>query len=71
MIDLFKSIVDFLVSIGGIVVHTIDSLVNLFLHIPSYVSFLSVSISYLPTIILPFAIASISIYVVFIVINRG
>lgn len=71
MISLLKSVVDFLLSIGGIIVHTIESLVNLFLHIPTYVSFLSVSISYLPTIILPFAIASISIYVVFIVINRG
>lgn len=71
MISLLKSVVDFLMSIGGIIVHTIESLVNLFLHIPTYVSFLSVSISYLPTIILPFAIASISIYVVFIVINRG
>lgn len=71
MISLLKSVVDFLMSIGGIIVHTIESLVNLFLHIPTYVSFLSVSISYLPTVILPFAIASISIYVVFIIINRG
>lgn len=71
MITILQSIVDFAVSIAMFVYHTFESLVNLIAHIPSYVSFLSVSISYLPTIIFPFCIASISIYVVFLVLNRG
>lgn len=71
MISLLTSIVDFITSVVGLLIHTIESLVNLFLHIPTYVSFLSVSIGYLPTMIIPFAIASVSIYVVFMIINRG
>lgn len=71
MIKLLTSIVDFITSVVNLVIHTIESLINLFAHIPTYVSFLTVSISYLPNIIIPFAIASISVYVVYLVLNRG
>lgn len=71
MINLLTSIVDYITSIVAFVVHAIDSLLNLLLHIPTYVSFLSVSIGYLPAIVMPFAIASVSIYVIFIILNRG
>lgn len=71
MIKLLQSIVDFFVSIGGFIVNTFTSLINLFLHIPTYVDFLTTSIGFLPSVIMPFAIASISIYVIFLVLNRG
>lgn len=71
MIKLLQSIVDTIVSLVSFVIHTVTSLVNLIAHIPSYVSFLTVSIGYLPTIIMPFALASISLYVVFLILNRG
>lgn len=71
MITLLQSIVDTIVSLVGFVIHTVESLINLIAHIPSYVSFLTVSIGYLPTMIMPFAIASVSIYVVFLILNRG
>lgn len=71
MIKLLQSIVDTVVSLVSFVIHTVTSLLNLIAHIPSYVSFLTVSIGYLPSIIMPFAIASVSIYVVFLILNRG
>lgn len=71
MISLLQSIVDTVISLVGFLIHTVESLVNLIAHIPSYVSFLTVSIGFLPTIVMPFAIASVSIYVVFLVLNRG
>ena len=71
MISLLQSIVDTITSLIGFVIHSIESLINLIAHIPSYVSFLTVSIGYLPTIVMPFCIASISIYVIFLVINRS
>ena len=71
MITLLQSIVDFVVSCAMFLIHTLDSLLNLIAHLPSYISFLSVSIAYLPSIIGVYAIASISIYVVFLVLNRG
>lgn len=71
MISLLQSIVDTITSLVSFVIHTIDSMLNLIAHIPSYVSFLTVSIGYLPTIIMPFAIASISIYVVYLILGRN
>lgn len=71
MISLLQSIVDTVTSLVQFVIHTFDSLLNLLAHIPTYVSFLTVSIGYLPSMIIPFAIASVSIYVVFLVLNRG
>lgn len=71
MIKLLQSIVDTITSVISFLIHTIQSLINLFLHIPTYVDFLVTSIGLLPTIIIPFALASVSVYVVFIILNRG
>lgn len=71
MIDLLTSIVNVISSLIGFLIHSIESLFNLIAHIPTYVSFLTVSIGYLPSIVIPFAIASISVYVVFLILNRG
>lgn len=71
MIGLLTSIVDFIVSVISLLIHTLESFFNLIIRIPTYVSFLSVSISHLPTIIIPYALASISVYVVFLVLRRG
>lgn len=71
MIDLLRSIVDTISALIGFVINIVTSLINLLLHIPTYVDFLITSIGFLPTIILPFAVASISIYVVFLLLNRG
>lgn len=71
MISLIQSIVDVIKSLVQFLIHSIDSFLNLLFHIPTYVSFLTVSIGYLPSIIIPFAIASVSIYVVFLILNRG
>lgn len=71
MISLLQSIVDTVKSVLLFFGHTITSLLNLFAHIPSYVSFLSTSISYLPTIVMPFCLASISIYVVYLILGRN
>lgn len=71
MITLLQSIVDTITSLIGFVIHTVESLINLIAHIPSYVSFLTVSVSYLPSLVMPFCIASISLYVVLLILNRG
>lgn len=71
MISLLQSIVDTVISLVAFLLHSIESLLNLLLHIPSYVSFLTVSLGYLPSLVLPFALASVSIYVVFLVLGRN
>lgn len=71
MIGLLTSIVDAIISVFSLLIHTIESFLNLLIRIPTYVSFITVSISHLPTIIIPYAIASISVYVIFLVLRRG
>lgn len=71
MISLLQSIVDAIISMFELVGNIFMSLYTLLIHIPTYVSFLTTSISFLPSMIIPFAAASISVYVIFLVLNRG
>lgn len=71
MIKLLTSIVDIISSVISLVINVITSLINLLLHIPTYTDFLVSGISFLPTVIMPFALASVSIYVIFLLLNRG
>lgn len=70
MIKLLQSIVDSISSILGFVINMFKSLLVLFSHIPTYFDYLVSTIGYIPSVVLPFAIASISIYVVLFIINR-
>lgn len=71
MIELFKSFLNIVSSLLSFVIHSITSLFNLFAHIPQYVAFMTTSINVLPSVIIPFAIASVSVYVVFLVLGRN
>lgn len=70
MIDLLRSIVDAIASVIVFFVHSIESLVGFFLNIPTYVQFISNSLVILPNVVVPFAIASVTLYVMLMVINR-
>lgn len=70
MIEILKSIVDTIVTVVTFFIHTIESLISFFLHIPQYSAFLISSVNVLPAVIIPFAIASISLYIMLLVIGR-
>lgn len=71
MIDLIQSIVDVLTSIVNFVWNTLVSFITLLGHIPTYVDFLVSTFSHLPTAVMPFCIASVSVYVLFVVLGRN
>lgn len=72
MIDLLKSIVEFIKTIAGYVIHTVESILNLLAAIPRFITYLTTLINYLvPDILKPFLLlALISIFVLFIVNRR-
>ena len=70
MIDLIKSIVDSIALYIQFAWHTLMSLVTFMLKIPTYIVFFIDSFTILPTVIVPFAIASIYIYVLYFVLAR-
>ena len=71
MINIFNSILDIITSLIGFVINTITSLIVLIGHIPTFVSFATSSAAFLPTMVLPFVLASISIYVVLFILGRS
>lgn len=72
MLDLFSKIAGALSSGISYLVHSITTFVNLLSHIPSYVSFLvRVVGAVLPSVFIPFAVASISISVIYLIVGRN
>lgn len=70
MINLLKTIVETITAVISFFIHTITSLFHFLQQIPTYLTFVTTSINVLPDVILPFAIAGLSISVVLFVLNR-
>lgn len=71
MIGLLRSIVDAFTALIGLIINTITSFINLLLHIPTYQDFLVTSIGFMPSLVLPFCVASISVYIIFLILGRN
>lgn len=71
MLNLLSQIANTIIAIVSFFVHSIESFINLLLHLPAYVTFLTQSIAFLPAILIPFAAASISIYIVLMIVGRN
>lgn len=71
MITMFKSIVETITALVTFIIHSILSLFYLLYSLPSYIVFLTSAINVLPAVIVPFAIASVSTYVMFLILARN
>ena len=70
LLSWFQAISDTITTIINLVIGFISGLFNLFIKIPVYFDVLISSINFLPSFIIPFAIASLSIMVIQYVVNR-
>lgn len=70
MISLITSIVDAVTRAVQFAIHSLQSLYYLIAAIPTYLNFLFGTIAFLPSLLIPFCAASISIYVLYLVLNR-
>lgn len=70
MIKLLKSIVDIVVTFVNLVINTFQALVNLITSSPEYISFTITSLNLLPEVLITFALASISIAIIYFLTNR-
>lgn len=70
MISIFITILNVISSIIHLIINVINGLISLIIHIPTYISFLTVTIGFLPALIIPYLIASVSIYVVLFIVGR-
>lgn len=70
MIEGLKSFLQTVSALLIFIGHSFRSLIRLFRYLPQYISFITTSLDVLPLVILPFALATISIYAVYFVLNK-
>lgn len=70
MIKLLKSIVDIVVTLVNLVINTFNALINLLTSFPEYISFTISSLNLLPEVLITFALATISISIIYFLTNR-
>lgn len=71
MLSFFESIFDTLRSVITFFIHSIQSLMNLLLNLPKYLTYLVNAVLNVPTIFIPFLTASIYIYVMYLITDRN
>ncbi len=78
MTAIFQYIADFLGSIWNalqslfsFVISTVKGLVSVFLMLPKFITYVTSSIGYLPSLIAVFATATVAIAIVYLVIGRN
>lgn len=70
MLSGLSSLLDTLSALGSFLIHTFESLITLVTHVPQYTAFITSAITVLPSIVIPFALASISLGAVLFILGR-
>lgn len=70
MMDFLTSISDFFSAIGGIILNLVNGLVYLVTLIPQAMTYITVSLGYMPAPLLAFAMAILSLCIVYLIIGR-
>lgn len=70
MIELLNSIVNFLISIIIFIYHSFKAILSFLISIPQYVNFISYSIGFIPDFLLPFAIFSVYLTILLMIIKK-
>lgn len=70
MINLLQSIVDAISALFQLIINAISSIVLIISYIPTYLTFLTSSIAYLPAVIIPFCLVTISLWIIYFVLGR-
>lgn len=70
MLDVIESLVNIVVTLVSFVINTIEGLISLIIRIPGYITMLIETLNILPTFLLPYMVAFISIVVVQYILNR-
>ena len=70
MLNLLSSLINTVISLVNFFVNSIQSLIDLITRFPTYISYITSAIGFTPTLIQPFLLASLSIYIIFFIIDR-
>lgn len=70
MLDFLKGIVDFLTAVGSLIINMVQGLLSIFPLITQSIAFFTYVYAYVPSVLLVFLLAGISICVIFQLIGR-
>lgn len=71
MLDILSQLVNTIGALVTFVLHAITSFIAFIAYIPSYLMFITQSIALMPSILIPYATACISVYVILFMIGRN
>lgn len=71
MLNILSQIANTIIAVVTFFIHTLESFINLMMHLPSYITFFRQATGFLPAILIPFTLASLSIYVVLFIVGRN
>lgn len=67
----FKEFMLACAALANFLINSVNSLLQFLGHLPRFITFATTSLNVLPTIIIPFALAAVSMYFVLRLINRN
>ena len=70
MIEMITSLIETVSALVTFVINTIQSLISLIVNIPTYLAVVTNAINILPSFILPFALAFVTLVIVQYILNR-
>lgn len=70
MLNVLRSFLDIVINLVNLVINIVESLINLISNIPNYLNVVTGAIGWLPNALMPFALASVSLYIVLFLLNR-
>lgn len=70
MLNILSQIADTISALITFLINTITSFVSFISYIPTYLTFITQSIALMPSILIPFATACISIYFLLFMVGR-
>lgn len=70
MFSILSAIANTIVTLVTFIISALNSFIQLIINIPDYFQFLVNSINLLPTVVIPFAILSVTIYIVLFILGR-
>lgn len=69
--DFLQTVVDTIVSIFSFFLNLIMGLLNFLKLLPTYISYVTLSVGFLPSFLTVFASATIAIAVIYVILGRG
>lgn len=71
MLNILKTILDIITNLLNFGLSFISSFLMLLVNIPSYINFITSNLLILPNLLIPFITASLSLYVIFLILGRN